>query len=194
MKTGVFLARMQPLHNAHMFMVNEALKDCDRVFVVLGSANKKDMIRNPFSLELREKLLREALSNVDDKLVTIFELPDWSTENDQLQADVWGEYLYYNLVSRAKQKKFTFYYGDSPDIMLSWFKRDHIIHNVSFKFYDRQTSLEGLSATKIREALLNNNIAYLEKYCPPSVVKSAGLLRGIWEDVLATPVDDFSME
>lgn len=42
MKTvGVFLARMQPVHKAHLFMVTKACEECDEVCVILGSENKR---------------------------------------------------------------------------------------------------------------------------------------------------------
>ena len=58
-KVGVFLARMQPVHNAHLYMVNKALEESDRVLIVLGSENKVDMLRNPYDITLREKMLRK---------------------------------------------------------------------------------------------------------------------------------------
>ena len=39
-KVGVFLARMQPVHNAHLYLVNKALEESDKVLIVLGSENK----------------------------------------------------------------------------------------------------------------------------------------------------------
>jgi len=51
MRTGVFLARMQPVHNAHMYIVERACRENDKVIVMLGSANKKDMLRNPFDIK-----------------------------------------------------------------------------------------------------------------------------------------------
>ena len=56
---GVFLARMQPVHNAHLFLVEKALEENDKVFIMLGSENKLDMLRNPFDISLRERMLRE---------------------------------------------------------------------------------------------------------------------------------------
>ena len=43
-KYGVFLGRMQPVHNAHLFLVEKALEECDKVLIVLGSENKVDML------------------------------------------------------------------------------------------------------------------------------------------------------
>ena len=57
-KYGVFLARMQPVHNAHLWLVDKALKENDKVLIVLGSENKVDMLRNPYKISLRKKMLR----------------------------------------------------------------------------------------------------------------------------------------
>ena len=56
MKVGVFLARMQPLHNAHLWLIDKALEENDKVLVVLGSENKVDMLRNPYNINLRKKV------------------------------------------------------------------------------------------------------------------------------------------
>lgn len=105
MKVGVFLARFQPLHNGHLFMIEKALKENDKVLIVLGSANKQGMIRNPFSLEKRGLWLHDSLINKEDSLrIQIMELADWSTETDKEELTEWGHYLYYNIVANIRQK------------------------------------------------------------------------------------------
>ena len=74
-KYGIFLARMQPVHNAHLFMVNKALEECDKVLIVLGSENKVDMLRNPYGIELREQMLRECFNEYQNEKITIVTLP-----------------------------------------------------------------------------------------------------------------------
>ena len=32
-KIGVFIARFQPLHKAHMFVIEKALKECDKLVI-----------------------------------------------------------------------------------------------------------------------------------------------------------------
>ena len=66
LKIGVFIARFQPLHKAHMYVIEKALKDCDKVVIMLGSSNKENMPRNPFNFRLRKELLSESLSNEHD--------------------------------------------------------------------------------------------------------------------------------
>ena len=79
-KVGVFLAGMKPVHNAHLFLVNKALEENDLVLIVLGSENKVDMLRNPYDISLREEILRECLTEKDNKRINIVTLPDWSME------------------------------------------------------------------------------------------------------------------
>lgn len=118
-KCGVFLARMQPVHNAHLFLVNKALEENDKVLVVLGSENKLDMIRNPFDISLREQMLRECFDEQQNDKVTIVILPDWSMESDLEGAEILGRYFYYNAVSRIGQKRFSLYYSNNPAILNS---------------------------------------------------------------------------
>ena len=73
-KVGVFLARMQPVHNAHLFLVHKALEENDKVLIVLGSENKVDMLRNPYDISLREEMLRECLTDEDNKKLEIVTL------------------------------------------------------------------------------------------------------------------------
>ena len=73
-KIGVFLARFQPLHNAHLHVIKKALEECDRVVIMLGSSNKKSMLRNPYDFNLRYDLLKASLSD-DMERIDIYELP-----------------------------------------------------------------------------------------------------------------------
>lgn len=196
-KLGVFLARMQPLHIAHMYLVEKALEENERVAIVLGSANKEGMIRNPFDLETRTKLLHKVLrdkkySEEDINRITVFELPDWSYENDTNETLEWGRYLYYNIVSRTQTKKFSIYYSDDAEIIKNWFKgvpEDRI----TLRLFNRSNVYEGLSATKIREAILNEDQEYLEKYIPLIILDDVIELTTELEAVTNNPKEDFSM-
>lgn len=76
-KIGVFLDRMQPVHNAHLEMVTLACKECDKVVVILGSQNKRDMLRNPFTIEMRTQLLEHSLPPGYIDKIEVYEIPDW---------------------------------------------------------------------------------------------------------------------
>lgn len=193
-KYGVFLARMQPIHNAHLYLVNKALDECDKVLIVLGSENKVDMLRNPYDISLRATMLRECLSEEQNKKITIITLPDWSMESEISNVEIWGRYFYYNVVSRIGQKKFSLYYSDDPAILDSWFKNTEVYQYITYRNFERNNIFEGLSSTKIRQAFIDNDIEYIKKYCPNSVVDRFELLSSYYIGVTENPKDDFSME
>lgn len=199
-KTGVFLARMQPLHAAHMYLIEKALQECEDIWIVLGSANKDSMLRNPFTLQFREEVLKEALSEAgyspDDLThIHMFELPDWSLENDTNETTEWGRYFYYNVVSRIQHKNFTMYFSDDPAIIRSWFpSTENISCHVALRLFNRTDIYEGLSATRIRQAIIDNDKDYLSKYCPPAVMRRIDFISWYYRDVKDHPFEDFSMQ
>lgn len=193
-KVGVFLARMQPLHNAHLFMINEALEENDKVLVVLGSENKVGTLRNPFDVSLREELLRKCFNDTQNERIKIVTLPDWSMETDLDDEKTWGRYFYYNVVSKIGQKRFTLYYYDEPKILEGWFTDTEVYKYITYRTFERQSVLGGISSTKIRQALLDENIDYVKEYCPKPVVDKFDYLSSYYKNVKENPKDDFSME
>lgn len=193
-KYGVFLARMQPVHNAHLFLVNKALEENDKVLIVLGSENKVDMLRNPYDISLREQMLRECFDEEKNEKITIVTLPDWTMESDTESAKIWGRYFYYNVVSRIGQKRFSLYYSDDPAILDSWFQNTEVYQYITYRNFERSSLFDGLSATKIRQAFIDKNIDYIHQYCPRSVVNRFDYLASYYRDVTNHPKEDFSME
>ena len=193
-KYGVFLARMQPVHNAHLFMVNKALEECDKVLIVLGSENKVDMLRNPYDITLREQMLRECFNDEQNEKITITTLPDWSMESDTDSAEIWGRYFYYNVVSRISQKRFSLYYSDNVAILDSWFNGTEVRQYITYRNFERSDIFEGLSATKIRQAFIDGNRDYINAFCPHSVASRFDYLASYYKDVTDNPREDFSME
>ena len=193
-KYGVFIGRLQPVHNAHLALISKALEENDKVLIVLGSSNKEGTYRNPYSVEMREQMLRECFDEEQNEKITIATLPDWSTEDDEKEVKTWGRYFYYNVVSRIGQKRFSLYYSDELSILDSWFDNTEVKQYITYRHFDRDEVFDGLSATKIRQALLRNDKDYVKKYCPVSVMDRFDGLASLYEDVVNYPVDDFSME
>lgn len=180
---GVFVARMQPLHKSHEFLIRESLKENDKTFIFIGSADKSRNKRNPFTVEEREGLIRKVFSDelLSGKLF-IEHLDDLTNEDDKENDKVWGKYLYDNITKVIKKDTFSIYYSDEPSIMLNWFT-DDLKDKINFRFYDRKELFSELSATKIREALLNNDEEYLVNNLPYEVYslkeELANILRTI---------------
>ncbi len=197
-KIGVFLSRMQPLHLGHIGMINKALSENDKVIILIGSTNKENTIRNPLGLNLRREILKETLEQEygenHEEILILKELPDWSTETDVESNLEWGRYLYYNIVSLSGQKNFTMYFSDEPAIIENWFQDEKIRKRITLKIFERKNMFEDVSSTKIRNAFLNNDRAYIEKSVPEAVLKRFDEIKNILEKVYEAPVDDYKME
>lgn len=183
-KWGVILIRAQPINFSHLNLINRAYQTHEKVLLVIGSANKKNEKRNPFSIKLRKRLLLPALEDYFgssySKKISVMTLNDYSDEDD---SDVysWGNYLYYNIISQIDSHHFTFYYFDDPSIMLSWFSLD-LQKKISFSFIPRK-QLGDISSTKVRKALLDNDTAYLSASCPYTVMKKRVTLQKILQKI-----------
>ena len=59
---GVFIGRFQPLHIGHEFVVRQALSQVDHLIILVGSANVARDVRNPFTFEERQAMIRSAFA------------------------------------------------------------------------------------------------------------------------------------
>lgn len=191
---GALITRVQPLHNGHVWAIKNALSHCDNLLLIIGSANKEHTERNPFPADLRMKWLTETIEHLGyTDRVKIVTLADWSMEDNFLHRRSWGNYLYYNIVGHIWQKDFSIFYNDSLNIIANWFDMT-IRPNVNLIQFDRAEVLDGISATKIRQAIRENDIDYIKKYCPQSVVKDFEHMRDVIEYVDQFPEEDFMMK
>lgn len=182
-KIGVFLSRMQPLHIGHIGIVKKALSENDKVIILIGSANKKETLRNPINVDIRREILEETLENDFSKKerekITIKELPDWTEETDTPSNLEWGRYLYYNVVSIACKKTFTMYFSDEPEIIEDWFQDKEIRKRIDLRLFERNEMFNAVSSTKIREAFIEGNKNYVEENVPKAVFERYEAIREI---------------
>lgn len=72
-RTLVFIGRFQPVHNGHLHVINEALKEADRVLVLIGSANVARSPRDPFTAMERRMMLLRSVAEPHRVLVDFIE-------------------------------------------------------------------------------------------------------------------------
>ncbi len=171
-KVGVVLARFQPIHNGHLQLIQKAVKENDVVLVIIGSIDKLNA-RNPIPWTIRKEMVEEAIAETllvlgHREKVKVVELPDLSDESDN--SHDWGFYLYSFIVSQTMQPNFTIYYSDGFEIITSWFPGFLLRNNVSLSLLARNTCEEGISATEVRELILNGRLPE-EGVVPESVYK-----------------------
>ena len=190
---GVVLARMQTPgpHAAHLLLIAQMLSECENCVVIIGSADKSGAERNPFTVEQRKMLYEEALDEIGwpaefRNRLTVMTLKDLSDEADNSR--IWGEYLWANAVAQlpSGMDKFRIYYSDDEEIIKTWFPTKFLKNHVEIRHLDREDILEGLSATRIREAILRGDpedLEYIFKYCPSSILAHMTKLRKILREV-----------
>jgi hypothetical protein len=114
-------------------------------------------------------------------------LPDWSMEDAYQYAKEWGNFFYYNVVSRIGKKEFTIYYNDNPEIVKNWFNEE-ISKRVTVKHAARCRDVSG---TKIRQAFEDNNDLYLKEMLCQSTYDVKSVLKKM---LMKKSEDDFTMK
>ena len=191
MKTGVILARLQPIHNGHLALIEKAVDENDEVYVFIGSADKFNQ-RNPLPISLRMQLAKEAINeNFDHELkhyglddeyevinnkdkIHIVPLDDLTDESDN--SHDWGFYLYSKIVTECKNPCFTIYYSDGFEIITTWFPSFILRNNVSLCLLARNATVEGISATKVRQ-MIEEDSQDLSIYVPTCVVDNRETIK-----------------
>ena len=171
MRVGVFVARMQPIHNSHMEIIKRACEENDSVHIFVSSAEKFGTDRNPFDYYTRNNLIKEALKELHYSMhmkVEVHELSDWTSEDDFNAVKEWGRYLYYNIVNKTHSHQFKLYYSDKPEIINEWFEPG-LKERVEIVYLNREEIYNGLSATMIRNAFELEDIEFVKENCPKIV-------------------------
>ncbi len=81
--TALFIGRFQPFHNGHLLVIEGMTKVCGKIFIGIGSSDKKSDSQNPFTAAERKEMIQRALQGRD--LIPMFdinfvELPDTSSD------------------------------------------------------------------------------------------------------------------
>ena len=180
MKTGVILARLQPIHNGHLELIEQACDECDRVFVFIGSADKFNK-RNPLPINLRMQLAEEVIEMVKKKYsedcpeVKIVPLDDLTDESDN--SHDWGFYLFTKIVNETKDPYFTIYYSDGFEIITTWFPAFVLRNNVNLKLLARSATCSGISDTRVQKLIMDKEYGVLKKWVPDCVFESRENIR-----------------
>ncbi len=87
---GFLIGRFQPFHLGHLEAVNFALSKVEQLYVGIGSSNKRNEPRNPFTVQERKQMILSSLDENILKRVSIYEIPDlddhskWTESIDEI--------------------------------------------------------------------------------------------------------------
>jgi bifunctional NMN adenylyltransferase/nudix hydrolase len=92
---GVYIGRFQPIHQAHISIVEQALSESRELILLIGSDRCTPDVRNPFTLDERVQMIRAALSSEMLKRIHFVGVRDyfynenmWLTEVQRKVADI----------------------------------------------------------------------------------------------------------
>ena len=73
---GLFIGRFQPFHQGHLEAVKFGLSHVENLWICIGSSNKSNEKRNPFSADERKEMILSSLESVMLKRIQIYHVPD----------------------------------------------------------------------------------------------------------------------
>ena len=119
---GLIVGRFQHFHIGHKSLVENAYKLCDRVLILVGSAQESGTLRNPYLPSTRIDVIRE-IFGVDNNNLIVKELNDLTNEND-INAD-WGRYVLKNVKKYIRKAPSLMVYGND-EFRSKWFDPNDI--------------------------------------------------------------------
>lgn len=162
--------RFQTFHLGHKKIIDRALKNADKVLVIIGSAQVFGTERNPYPVRVRKKLVEKVYANNPNVMVVT--LSDLSSEDEI--SNEWGTYLL-SFFKKCTGK-------DVPDIMVygndearsKWFDKEQI-KGVTELIVAR----DGLSATQVREYMVKGDYFNWRACVPEAIKDDYELLRAL---------------
>jgi nicotinamide-nucleotide adenylyltransferase len=87
---GLLIGRFQPFHLGHLDAVLFGLSRTENLFICIGSSNKSNESRNPFSAKERREMITSSIEPSMADRIKIFDIPDvgdhekWTFEIDKI--------------------------------------------------------------------------------------------------------------
>lgn len=156
---AVYIGRFQPFHNAHLEAVRFARSKAEHLIIVIGGARQPRTIKNPWTAQEREDMIRVALDAEGIDEVTFIHAKDY------LYSD--------NMWITAIQNEIVGITGDVRDVILVGHKKDKTSFYVDmfpqWKFVETGEFGQKLDATLIRDMYFRCDLYDVQKLVPKNV-------------------------
>ena len=166
---GVVCGRFQTFHIGHESLIDTALRLCDRVLILVGSAQEYGTERNPLTINTRTKMLREIYGNSPE--IMIFGINDLTDETD-IRPE-WGKYFLENVDRYIYKLPEVLIYGND-EARSRWFDVEDI-KEVTEVIVNRGKI--PISATMVRDFMVQDNRREWQKWVNPKLHKMYDELR-----------------
>ena len=177
---GLVLGRFQGLHAGHEAVIRKALSVCDRVIVMIGSADKAGTAHDPFPVSLRTEMLTAMFPRLTKNgRVILVPLNDLGVGN----VPAWGDYVLENAKAAVGMPE-CIVYGDE-DKCRTWFPNHPEIRYISLNRADID-----MNGTRLRKIILDNDEERFRSYTCRGLHPFFPKLRKILLEIEAKGLED----
>lgn len=159
---GVFIGRFQPFHNAHLETVQQAVKQVEKLIIVIGSASGARTVKNPWTSTDRIKMISEAIIDLGIGL-------------DMIQFIEAKDYLYNDnrWVTGLQASMEQALNGYEGEVLLFGHNKDRSTHYL--KLFPQWTFIDtgskgNFDATKVRGQYFRRDTTSLSRILPPTIL------------------------
>lgn len=164
---GMVCGRFQHIHKGHESLFDTALMLCDRVLILVGSAQEVATERNPFDIQTRMEMIKEVYGD----RVIVKPLNDLTNEHD-ITSD-WGKYVLGKCQRVVFKKPELMIYGNDES-RSKWFDKEDITDMTEVIINRGKIDI---SATKIRQMLVEDDRQEWMKWVNPKLHKHYDRIR-----------------
>ena len=157
MTAGLFIGRFQPFHNAHLIDIKKALKEVDKLIILIGSAQHSHTKENPFSADERVKMIKSVLQKENIKNYEIYTIADINDDSK------WVDHV------KKSIPEFDVVYSGNQRVIGLFEENGIPVKKIKL--------IENLSATLVREKIKKNK--KWETDVPKAVAESLKKIKGI---------------
>ena len=147
---GLICGRFQTFHKGHEKLVETGLMLCDRLLILIGSAQECGTERNPFNVNTRTKMLKAIYG--DNPNIMIYSLSDLTEDPENNITPAWGRYLLDNVDRYIYKNPDVMIYGNDESRSLWFDKKD--LKNTTELIINRQDL--PISATMLRRFMIED--------------------------------------
>lgn len=166
--TGLLVGRFQTFHKGHQKLVETGLMLCDRVLILVGSAQECGTERNPLNVQTRFDLIRAVYPT--DR-VMLYGLADLTDESDVRPE--WGRYVLDNADRYIHKPPELMIYGND-EARSRWFDTDDIKHTSELIINRGELPI---SATMLRGLMVRDDRKAWMRWVDPKLHKLYDRLR-----------------
>lgn len=166
---GLICGRFQTFHKGHEKLVDTGLMLCDRLLILIGSAQECGTERNPLNINTRTKMLKEIYG--DNPNIMIYGLADMSDEDD-IRPE-WGRYLLDNVDRYIYKNPEVMIYGNDES-RSQWFDKKDLANTTELIINRAELPI---SATMLRQLMVADNRKEWMKWVNPKLHKMYDELR-----------------